>query len=131
MLILSLFRIIFTERYKFGVAMSKEIKYGIVRNATELGEIARAHRKENKITLERVSGLGNVSTKFLSEFERGKETAEIGKIIQALRTVGLDLVVQPRNSNNSFHISYGATHPKVSVKHTSVKINKPEGSKDD
>lgn len=111
--------------------MSKEIKYGIVRTAAELGEIARAHRKENKITLERVSGLGNVSTKFLSEFERGKETAEIGKIIQALRTVGLDLVVQPRNSNNSFHVNYGATHPKVSFKHTSFKINNPEGSKDD
>lgn len=111
--------------------MSKEIKYGIVRTAAELGEIARAHRKENKITLERVSGLGNVSTKFLSEFERGKETAEIGKIIQALRTVGLDLVVQPRNSKNSFHVNYGALLPIASAKHTSIKINKREDSKDD
>jgi HTH-type transcriptional regulator/antitoxin HipB len=111
--------------------MSKEIKYGVVHTAAELGEIVRAHRKENKITLERVSGLGNLSTKFLSEFERGKETAEIGKIIQALRTVGLDLVVQPRNSNNSFHVNYGTTHSKVSFKHTPFKADKPEDSKDD
>lgn len=111
--------------------MSKEIKYGIVRTPAELGEIVRAHRKENKITLERVSGLGNMSTKFLSEFERGKETAEIGKIIQALRTVGLDLVVQPRNSNHSFHVNHGTTHPNAGFKQTSFKTNNPEDSKDD
>lgn len=111
--------------------MSEEIKYGIVRSAAELGEIARAHRKGNRITLERVSGLGNISTKFLSEFERGKETAEIGKIIQALRTIGLDLVIQPRNSNHAFHMNYGATRPAISFKHTAIKRNKREDSKGD
>lgn len=31
-----------------------------------------------------VSGLVNLSTRFLSEFERGKETAEIRKVLKAL-----------------------------------------------
>jgi hypothetical protein len=34
--------------------------------------------------------------RFLSEFERGKETAEIGKVLKALRTLGLEVIIQPR-----------------------------------
>jgi hypothetical protein len=35
--------------------------------------------------------------RFLSEFERGKETAEIGKVLKALRTLGLEVIIQPRS----------------------------------
>jgi len=73
-------------------------KYGIIRSTEELGSIARAHRKNRRLTLETVSGLGNLSPRFLSEFERGKETAEIGKVLKALRTVGLEVVIQPRGT---------------------------------
>ena len=74
----------------------KEISYGRIQTTEELGNLMRAHRKGKGLTLETVSGLGNLSTRFLSEFERGKETAEIGKILKALRTLGLDVIVQPR-----------------------------------
>jgi len=70
--------------------------YGAVQTAEELGRLARAHRKHRRLTLETVSGLGNLSTRFLSEFERGKETAEIGKVLKALRTLGLEVSIQPR-----------------------------------
>lgn len=76
--------------------MQKEIDYGAIRTVEELGSLARAHRKERKITLETLSGIGNVSPRFLSEFERGKETAEIGKVLKALHTLGLEVIVQPR-----------------------------------
>lgn len=77
--------------------MSKDqVQYGAVRSAEDLGKLVRAHRKQRKLTLETISGLGNLSTRFLSEFERGKETAELGKVLQALRTLGLDVVIQPR-----------------------------------
>ena len=76
-------------------------EYGIIRSAGELGGIARAHRKNRHLTLETISGLGNLSTRFLSEFERGKETAEVGKILKALRTMGLEVVVQPRGATSS------------------------------
>jgi len=46
--------------------------YGPVQTASELGRLARAHRKHRCLTLETVSGLGNLSIRFLSEFERGK-----------------------------------------------------------
>ena len=34
--------------------------------------------------------------RFLSELERGKETAEIGKALHALRLLGLEVVLSPR-----------------------------------
>ena len=74
----------------------EDIPYGAVQTARELGHLARAHRKQRHLTLETVSGLGNLSTRFLSEFERGKETAEVGKVLKALRTLGLEVIIQPR-----------------------------------
>lgn len=77
--------------------MSREdIPYGAIQTTEELGHLARAHRKQRRLTLETISGLGNLSTRFLSEFERGKETAEIGKVLKALRTIGLEVIIQPR-----------------------------------
>lgn len=77
---------------------TQETHYGAVRSAEELGRLVRAHRKSRQLTLETISGLGNLSPRFLSEFERGKETAEIGKILKALRTLGLEVIIQPRGA---------------------------------
>ena len=77
--------------------------YGVVQTAEELGRLVRAHRKHRHLTLETVSGLGNLSTRFLSEFERGKETAEIGKVLKALRTLGLEVIIQPRGRVKPAH----------------------------
>lgn len=64
----------------------------------ELGRLAREHRKSRGLTLETVSGLTNVGSRFLSEFERGKETAEIGKVLKTLRVLGLEVVIRPRGT---------------------------------
>ena len=88
-----------------------DISYGRIQSAEDLGQLVRAHRKGKGLTLETVSGLGNLSTRFLSEFERGKETAEIGKILKALRTLGLDVIVQPRGGPTSS--SHGAHSPQT------------------
>ncbi len=76
----------------------KALPYGKIQTTKELGELVRAHRKSKHLTLDTISGLGNLSTRFLSEFERGKETAEIGKVLKALRTLGLEVTVQPRHA---------------------------------
>lgn len=75
----------------------QDITYGPIRTTDELGRLARAHRKQQKLTLETVSEFGNIGARFLSEFERGKKTAEIGKVLEALNMLGLDVVVQPRS----------------------------------
>ncbi|MXZ80070.1 MAG: helix-turn-helix domain-containing protein [Gammaproteobacteria bacterium] len=77
--------------------------YGAVQTAGELGRLVRTHRKHRRLTLEMVSGLGNLSTRFLSEFERGKETSEIGKILKTLRTLGLEVIIQPRGRTMPTH----------------------------
>jgi len=46
--------------------------YAAIQTAGKLGRLARAHRKQRRLILETVSGHGNLSTCFLSEFERGK-----------------------------------------------------------
>lgn len=64
----------------------------------ELGQIIREIRKSKGLTIQTVSGLANTSPRFLSELERGKETAEIGKVLKVLRTLGLDIVIKDRSS---------------------------------
>ena len=71
-------------------------KYGKIKTASELGALIRTFRKNKSMTLERVCGLINVSMRFLSELERGKETAELGKVLMTLHKMGLDIIVQPR-----------------------------------
>ena len=62
--------------------------YGAVATVQELGALIRAFRKEQSFTLQKVSGLCNVSIRFLSELERGKETAELGKALWVLYRLG-------------------------------------------
>lgn len=77
------------------------IDYGRIKSAEELGGLIRSHRKRKHLTIETVSGLGNFSPRFLSELERGKETAEIGKVLKALSTLGLEIIIQPRKPRNT------------------------------
>jgi transcriptional regulator with XRE-family HTH domain len=68
------------------------------KTAKELGQLIRRYRKSKNLTIATVSGLANVSPRFLSELERGKETAEIGKILKTLQTLGLDIAIRSRAS---------------------------------
>lgn len=72
--------------------------YGRTQTTAELGNLARAHRKTRHLTLDTLSGLSNLSIRFLSEFERGKKTAEIGKVLKALKMLGLEVIVRPVKS---------------------------------
>lgn len=72
--------------------------YGAVASPDELGSLVRAHRRNRGLNLEKVSAIGGFSTRFLSEFERGKETAEVGKVLAALRVLGLEVSVTPRRA---------------------------------
>lgn len=70
--------------------------YGIVRSPEELGGVMRAHRKERRLTLEETADVGGTGIRFLSELERGKATAQLGKTLETLRLLGLEVVVVPR-----------------------------------
>ena len=72
------------------------LEFQQVRTPRELGQAVRAHRKARRLTQDKVAGLTNVSIGFLSDFENGKPTAEIGKILATLNTLGLDVHIAPR-----------------------------------
>ena len=79
--------------------ISREPAYGKISTPEELGRILRFKRKEIGVRQEVAAGMSGVGTKFLSQLENGKETAELGKTLQVLRKMGLEVYIFPRSSN--------------------------------
>ncbi len=61
-----------------------------------LGEAIRKRRKELGYTQAYLSGFTGFSISFISDLERGKATAEIGKTIDLINLLGLNLEVEKR-----------------------------------
>jgi transcriptional regulator with XRE-family HTH domain len=78
------------------VNLMSTTEYGRIKTAGDLGKMMRAHRKSQHFTLEKISGLSHSSMRFLSEVERGKETAELGKVLDVLNKMGLEIYIWPR-----------------------------------
>lgn len=76
---------------------NRETAYGRVASTNDLGRAIRHKRKEIGMRQETAAGMTGVGTKFLSQLENGKETAELGKALQVLHKMGLELYVFPRN----------------------------------
>ncbi|MEZ4225910.1 MAG: helix-turn-helix domain-containing protein [Polyangiaceae bacterium] len=74
----------------------EEPTYGRVRDAAEVGVLARRERTRRGLTLAEVYETTGLSTRFLSEFERGKEHASLGRALRLLESLGLDVIVLPR-----------------------------------
>jgi transcriptional regulator with XRE-family HTH domain len=74
-------------------------KYGKVTTAEDIGRIIRAKRDENGVRQEMAAGMSEVGTKFLSQLENGKETAELGKTLKVLRKLGLNVYIYPRSAD--------------------------------
>ena len=79
-------------------------QFGQIKSVSELGALIRAFRKSQQLTLEKVAGITNISMRFLSELERGKETAELGKALSLLNKIGLEVIIQPRGSKMNAHV---------------------------
>ncbi|MDX1571137.1 MAG: helix-turn-helix domain-containing protein [Xanthomonadales bacterium] len=74
----------------------KKHKFACVHTPEALGQLVRDHRKRLKLTLQEVSDTSMLGLRFLSEMERGKENASLGKTLRALQAVGLEVLVLPR-----------------------------------
>ena len=59
-----------------------------------LGEAIEAERKRRKLTQCQLADLSDTSINFISQIERGKKTAQIGKVIDVLQTLGIQLVIE-------------------------------------
>lgn len=83
------------------VLMEKEIiPYGKIVGATQLGSLLRQVRKNQGISQEDLSALADIGPRLIGEIERGKATAEIGKVLQLLASLGLEVIVRPRTTRD-------------------------------
>ena len=90
--------------------------YGRVRSPREIGQLARLERKRQNLTLDEVYSASGLTTRFkFSEFERGKPNASLGRVMQALQLMGLELLVLPRGEagrllthRRQFSVSYNS-----------------------
>jgi len=77
----------------------QEAAYGRIASVEQLGRAIRCKRKEIGLRQELAAGMTGVGTKFLSQLENGKETAELGKALQVLHKMGLELYIFPRGAD--------------------------------
>ena len=59
-----------------------------LRTAADVGAFIRSAREEAQLTQAALAALLGVSRKWVSEVENGKQSAEVGKVLAALRHLG-------------------------------------------
>jgi HTH-type transcriptional regulator/antitoxin HipB len=62
--------------------------------AFTLGHAIEAERKKRQLTQTQLAQLSNSSINFISQVESGKATAQIGKVLEVLNVLGLELHIE-------------------------------------
>lgn len=68
----------------------------VIHDAADLGRLTKQTRAESGLRIKDLHNYTHLATRFIGEFERGKETAQLGKVMEMLEGMGLELVVRPR-----------------------------------
>jgi len=79
---------------------NKTIPNGNISKPEQLGILIRQVRKKQGITQEDLSSLVGVGPRLIGEIERGKPTAEIGKVFQLLAGLGLVISIASRTTRD-------------------------------
>jgi len=72
-----------------------------VQTIAHLGQIIRNARKRQGLRQDEPAGAANVGLRFIVELEKGKPTAQIGKALAVVRTLGLTLLLDGTSDNQS------------------------------
>jgi len=67
-----------------------------VRSVADIGKAVRKKRKEDGLSLAEAAALCGVGYRFLSNLENGKATAELGKTLEVVSGLGLQVQVGPK-----------------------------------
>lgn len=59
--------------------------------AADLGLVLRAVRREQKVRLDDLAGCARVGHVFVRELEHGKETVQLGRVLQVLAELGIQV----------------------------------------
>jgi HTH-type transcriptional regulator / antitoxin HipB len=82
---------------KISVFPMSKAEHSRIRSSADLGRQIRAARKIQGLTQAELAEAAGVGVRFVSDLERGKETARLGQAIDLARLVGLDLLALPRS----------------------------------
>ena len=63
----------------------------MIRNAEDLGRVAREARKAQKLSQDDLAGMAGTGRRFIVDMEKGKETAQLGKVLRVLGTLGVSI----------------------------------------
>ncbi|AAB91769.1 MULTISPECIES: type II toxin-antitoxin system Y4mF family antitoxin [Sinorhizobium] len=66
--------------------MAKRIK-----TPADIGALVRIVRKEQNLRQDELAGVAGVGLRFIVDLEAGKPTAQIGKVLQVLQTLGCSI----------------------------------------
>ena len=69
---------------------------GKIVSTKDIGKIVRNTRKKQGATQSEFASLCGVGVRFISELENGKPTAQVGKLLQVLKCLGLEMEIHPR-----------------------------------
>ena len=59
-----------------------------VKTPSDIGTLIRSARKEQNLRQDELAGVAGVGLRFIVDLEAGKPTAQIGKVLQVLQTLG-------------------------------------------
>lgn len=65
--------------------------------AADIGAAIRKMRREDGLTMADAAALCGVGYRFMSDLENGKTTVQLGKVLQVLTALGLDVCIEARN----------------------------------
>jgi HTH-type transcriptional regulator / antitoxin HipB len=71
-------------------------EYGAIRSVADLGQLLRAERYRQDLKLDDLYATTGLTTRFLSEFERGLSNPTLSRVMDALQALGLEMIVVPR-----------------------------------
>ena len=82
--------------------MYEQITYAFVdlRGASQFGEAVRHFRKLRGLNQQQLADLAGCSIMYVSQLERGKETAELGKALRILEVLDVELSFAERKRGN-------------------------------
>jgi HTH-type transcriptional regulator / antitoxin HipB len=79
-----------------------------------MGALCRQERSRRGRTLADIYETTGLSTRFLSEFERGKQHVSLTRVLRTLESLGLDVIVLPREEAERLLRARAATNAKRS-----------------
>jgi y4mF family transcriptional regulator len=71
-----------------------------IRSVDELSQFIRQQRKSIGLSQAELAGASGLGVRFIGDLERGKPTCELGKTLQALAMLGIEVQLNPRESIN-------------------------------